>query len=43
VEIWSEVDPRVQRFPFPEAFEAGPVTIDLAVLLEGSTWNPPRQ
>jgi hypothetical protein len=43
VEIWSEVDPRVQRFPFPEAFEDGPVTIDLAVLLEGSTWNPPRQ
>jgi hypothetical protein len=43
VEIWSEIDPRVQRFPIPAAFADGPVTIDLAVLLEGSTWNPPRQ
>jgi hypothetical protein len=42
VEVWDEDDPRVVRIPFPDGFAAGPVLLDLAALLEGSTWNPPR-
>lgn len=42
VEVWDEEDPRVLRIPFPAGFAAGPVLLDLATLLDGSTWNPRR-
>jgi hypothetical protein len=43
VKVWSEDQPPTVRLAFPEAFAAGPVRIDLAALLDGTTWNPPRQ
>lgn len=42
VEVWDEDDPRVVHFAFPGDLAAGAVTLDLATLLAGSTWNPRR-